>query len=524
MPQFDVRYLIKIAKILISIGAPLLGNAGSATALDFFLPTADELSRTAPTRSELTRADVAGYLTPGDGAGGTFDWLPTSTAAADNVLVFRATSTVGRWVRRWSGGRISPEMAGARGDGRTDDGPAFARLVALSRVRGSFTIDLTAGRHYYIATTLDLSTGAPGLSIEGPGSPRTHTAPSIENSLIARIELEAATGATIKMGVGQSLHNVLVWRHGLIEAPTSLADVRTQVNVWFNENGTSHPLSVGVFAPFDDVTIEGTSVIGFHTGILASGQRFKIRHCYVDAAGYAVEVLGSRDTSIMDDIQTRALWSNIAQGRDALGDHSYRPGTAFYIHDGADGLQINSVMSIGWVNGIWLAGSPRGNDWLISLLQPNVETPPNDGHISAAIKTTGEVRRITILDPRIVSGGLVALDLGHTAPNRAAAANNNVTIIGGAIEMANPQGSPVILRTGSTGTIIGTTLNLTSGNAVGPLIIVEPNVGRWEFISPRLSGNIGHPWIRIDPSSQSNIRMLDVFSGFADQSMHLLPN
>ena len=67
-------------------------------------------------------------------------------------------------------------------------------------------------------------------------------------------------------------------------------------------------------------------------------------------------------------------------GRDALGGQGYRPGTAFYIHDHSDGLQVNSVMSIEWVQGIWLHGSAQANDWLISLFQPDVETLANDGN------------------------------------------------------------------------------------------------------------------------------------------------
>ena len=96
------------------------------------------------------------------------------------------------------------------------------------------------------------------------------------------------------------------------------------------------------------MTIDGVAIYGFHTGIRASGGRFKIRHVYIDAAGHAIEVFNSKDTSLIEDVQTRAFWSSAAMGQDPLGDHGYRPGTAFYIHDSADGLQINSVMAIGW--------------------------------------------------------------------------------------------------------------------------------------------------------------------------------
>jgi hypothetical protein len=318
------------------------------------------------------------------------------------------------------------------------------------------------------------------------------------------------------MGTGQSLRNVLVWRHGLEAIPSSLADLRAQINRWFAEDGRANPRSIGITIPYGDVTIDGSTVIGFNTGISVSGARFKIRHCYIDAAGYAVEVSGSKDTSLIDDVQTRALWGTAVEGSDALGDHSYRPGTAFYIAGGADGLQLNSVMAIGWVNGIWLAGKPEGNDWLISLLQPDIETPANGGKPTAGIKTTGAVRRLTIVDPRVVADGsgggeAAGLDFGHSDPDAASAANNNVTVIGGTVEATGIHARAVVLRAGSTGTLLGTTLNLTDGDAVGPLVQVEKGVGRWAIVAPRLSGVTGEPWIRIDPEAVSKISIEDVF-------------
>ena len=65
---------------------------------------------------------------PEDGGGGVLIWSPDNADKPDDVLVFQSKSTqVGRWVRSWSGGRISPEMAGAFGDGRRT---IFRRLSA----------------------------------------------------------------------------------------------------------------------------------------------------------------------------------------------------------------------------------------------------------------------------------------------------------------------------------------------------------------------------------------------------------
>jgi len=277
--------------------------------------------------------------------------------------------------------------------------------------------------------------------------------------------------------------------------------------------------------PFDDTTVAGCMVIGFHTGIRATGGRFKLRHDLIDAGGYAVEVTNSRDTSLIEDIQTRALWSLPASGRDSFGDHSYRPGTGFYVHDGADGLQINSVMSIGWVTGIWIAGSTDGSaahdDWMISLLQPNVETPPNNGQPSAGIKTTGGVRRLTIVDPRIVAAGgdteSAALDFGHLDRDARNTANNNVTVIGGTLEVASRDANAVLLRHGSTGSLIGVTMNQTKPDLRGSLLRAEPGVGKWNILAPEVRGGHRAPWISAPQGVDTQLRVTSGPSGRSDK-------
>ena len=100
-------------------------------------------------------AEVAGYLRAADGGGGAFAWLPDSAMPADDVFVFASRSrSDGRWFRVADGAHIVPEMAGAVGDGTTDDSATFERLVELSGKRGAFTITLSPGRHYYFANTL----------------------------------------------------------------------------------------------------------------------------------------------------------------------------------------------------------------------------------------------------------------------------------------------------------------------------------------------------------------------------------
>ena len=58
---------------------------------------------------------------------------------------------------------------------------------------------------------------------------------------------------------------------------------------------------------------------------------------------------------------------------------------------------------------------------------------------------------------------------------------------------------------------MGTTLNLINGDETGPLVRADKGVGHWAILAPRLSGNTGRPWIRIDPSAVSMINIEDVF-------------
>ena len=457
-------------------------------------------------------AFVAGYARAGDGGGGAFLWDANDTEAPDDVVVLAPHGDrPGRWVRQWWNGRLSPEMAGAVGDGTANDQPAFARLIAATRSRGPFTIALTPGRHYFIATMLDMSPGAPGTTLAGPAGPGQAGHDALPAT---RLELNPADGAMIKLGTGQVVRNVLVWRHGLEERPSSLEDVRTQVRGWAAEDGHGKARTIGIFVPFDDSRIEGCLIVGFHTGILAVGQRFLIRDTLIDAAGYAVEVTHSADTSLIDHVQTRGLWSLPAIGHDAYGDQSYRPGVGFFIHERADGLQINSVMSIGWVTGILLQGTPSANLWLVSLLQPNVETPPNDSHMTAAIRTEGAVRRITIIDPRIVSGGLgrgpsAALDFGPGDPNPAAAANDNVTVIGGALEVGSVEGNAVLIHERATGRLIGTTMTVIRGEDHGPLVKALAGAGRWAFVHPNVGGQPKSAWLAAEPGVSKQIDVVE---------------
>jgi len=455
---------------------------------------------------------VLGYSVPGDGGGGTFTQCSSTENIPNGVTIFRSGSADYSWCRYLSSPGFYPEMAGALGDGVHDDIPAFNRLIALSKAVGAFQIHLRPGRKYYLASMLDLSLGAAGLSVIGPASPMFDLPSGLPSAPISRLELNGDIEAPIKLGSAQNLVNVLVWRHGLKDAPTSLAEVRAAVNKWFLENGQSHPLSIGVFAPFDDIKIENTRIIGFNTGVKLAGGRFILRDIQIDTAGYALDIGPSSATSLIENVASGGLWSRPVHGKDALGGSDYRPGVAYYIHDGADGLTLNSLGAEGWVGGILFDGTKTRTDWLITATLPDIETPPNSGNMTFGIRTLGEVRRITVIDPRVVTGGLgagqsIGLDFSHQSTSPAADENNNVKVIGGTIEVAGNEGVAVRLGPGSSGSLIALTMNMAHGGQNGPLVVSSGGLGRWDIVAPDIRGPHNASWLSKQDKGSSSINI-----------------
>jgi hypothetical protein len=106
---------------------------------------------------------VGGYYEPGDGAGGTFTWNPTSTASANGGTVIAPGSGPGRWLRLHDG-VIDVRWFGARGNITSDDTAALKAAIAS----GHMHIHLPPGT-YGLKAPLSLMSGQ-RLSGAGPGS------------------------------------------------------------------------------------------------------------------------------------------------------------------------------------------------------------------------------------------------------------------------------------------------------------------------------------------------------------------
>ncbi|MDR3529539.1 MAG: hypothetical protein P4L90_03120 [Rhodopila sp.] len=441
--------------------------------------------------------DVAGYWAPGDGGGGLFDWDPAASEPADEFMLFRPQSlppdSPGRWRRRLShDGSLTFEMAGAKGDGATDDWAATQKVVEKLRKVGGGLIKLRPRGRYLLSGDLDLTspTTAP-IVLEGSSSPLAHARGGSPVTFQASRLILSPT-RHLKLGEGCIVRRVVVWRQGLTEKPGSLAEVRQNVNRWFREDGLGAPRSIGIHAPYSSIAIEQVAVIGFHTGVRLEGGDNRVQRCYIDAAGYGIECTNIAGDCELNAVNVSGWWSASVTERDAYGDHAYRPGTAFYVHDRADGMQINNCQANHWVNGLVLS-----NVWLVSVLAFNAETSNNDGKATYGIWTQNEVRHVSIIDPRLVTSS-TCIRFSHA--NKTSA----VDLIGGSLEMDGPSGHCVQIDAGTSGQIFGTMTSNGSGSA----LVIAAGIIQWKIFGLQLWTNCFLPWATIAPASLPNVYLV----------------
>jgi len=118
-----------------------------------------------------TPASTAGMIvyvkayTSGGKGGGTFQDT-AGTITNDNVTIINNSVTAGRHWKRINYDALTPYMAGATGDGATNDSPAFQRIANFFSSRGYGKLDLTSGK--FILNTLVTFTNC-DLIIVGDG-------------------------------------------------------------------------------------------------------------------------------------------------------------------------------------------------------------------------------------------------------------------------------------------------------------------------------------------------------------------
>lgn len=112
------------------------------------------------------KIDVVSYRAGVSGGGGYFQYDNADTSTTDDGVACFVTPGGKRWKRIMSGAFVTPEMAGAAGDGQTDDTPAFKLAISYSKFNGYMPV-LLGAKSYVISDTLYLMGSSTQSSSEG---------------------------------------------------------------------------------------------------------------------------------------------------------------------------------------------------------------------------------------------------------------------------------------------------------------------------------------------------------------------
>ena len=463
-----------------------------------------------------------GYWTPNDGGGGRFRWDPEATEMEDNFLVFAPNPAhgAGRWWRIVDPTTLSFEMAGARGDGATDDFVVCQQMLLIaSRQFRQCRVALRSGRAYLLDYSPDavhhqmtLANQSGGCSllvpnhcvIEGSGGALGMTASGVPGlDIAARLILHPRM--TIRLGYFAELRDLQILRknmrgpvdHFSPAGPANLEDMQAQIDLWFSEDGTRPGINAGVRSVAItnggiDTKVRRVLVMGFHTAYLSDGSgRPVVDQLYFDTAGRGVEIARSADDAMVHECYSNAFWSSsLANSSNERGDQVRRPGIAYDFHDKTDGLRCIDCSAAGWAVGLRLS-----NVWAVTISGLDVEPaghPPEE--VTRGVLAENCVSHTTFINP-LIDGFTYKLDFQHrplaytqpTGPNNTPGlgqyASASISVIGGSIQ-GNPNDPPGhrAFRLGphSSGVVIGAVL---AGFPRQPAILVEADVGSWKFMA-----------------------------------------
>jgi hypothetical protein len=170
--HLDTNYVTKL-NLSSSGGAGLIGTQQLITVQNYlnYISLAIEVKSISQLRStepstQLVLVNLSSYYETTKSGGGYFYYDSTDTTSVDDGVLCFVTTNGARWKRITDGTAITPEMAGAYGDGITDDTDAFKRAIAVSKLNNYVPVSCAA-RSYVISDTLYLMGSSAGGSSEG---------------------------------------------------------------------------------------------------------------------------------------------------------------------------------------------------------------------------------------------------------------------------------------------------------------------------------------------------------------------
>ncbi len=453
---------------------------------------------------------VGGYWRYADGGGGTFDWVPDNADDPDGILIFAPRSPKpgvatppGRWVRRVEGGVFTFEMAGARGDGKTDDWDRCQIAInALFHRFSGATIRLYPGRTYLIDRS-DLNV-APGIIIEGTGGSLGQT-----NTELPRL-IEAGSGFwlnpahSVKLQMAAGLRDLWIMRKDIAAAPVPTAEqLGSQLAQWQADS------SVGVRAEGDTAQVTRCTVIGFNTALLVTSGRFIIQDFHFDCTN-GIEITRVGDVGRVRGAHAVPYYS-LHLNPETLDKKSwYRSGIGYNVHDQADGVVLEDCFAL-----CYRVGFRLSNVWDVCLWRPAAD---GSGPIATSEHTIGilceNCASFCEIAMPSVTAVAQALVLNQTdgeeasqKPGRGVFPHGFVTVRGGSLGSVGHGKQPIVsLGPYSRGVISDVLFNCTGTQPIG----VGRQVRGWLIEDLRLWAGAPHEWISIDPSSRETVKLSGV--------------
>lgn len=485
-----------------------------------------------------------GYWEPGDHGGGRLVWDPDAADPVDDFLVFAPRSGFrGRWRRVADPLNLSFEMAGAKGDGVTDDFlPCQKLLRSAARNFGQCRVLLQPNKAYLIDYNLagvqdfalrptSLKAGALVVPnhcvIEGPGGALGLTAKDVPD-LAAAARLLLHPKMTLWLMYFAELRNLQILRknmegevdHFSPSGPTSIEDMQAQLELWLREDGKNPEVNGGVRSIAItnggvDTKVNRVLAMGFHTAYLSNGYgRPVVDELYFDTAGRGVEITRCADDALIRGCYCNAFWSSaLGSLRNHKGNAGARPGIAFDFHDQCDGLRCVDCSAIGFAIGFRLS-----NVWSVMLDAPNAEPAGQPANtVTHGIIAEDSVSHTTILNP-LIDGFTNKLNFQHrpvaqTNPSGALATSGpgqygtaSIAVIGGSLqgnESDPPEHRAIRLGPGSSGAVVCVNL---AGFPRNSAVLAEHGTGIWKFIGVSPSLNVRQPTFEFaDRADQSRI-------------------
>lgn len=235
------------------------------------------------------------------------------------------------------------EAVGAVGNGIADDSAALAAAIALLPKGG--TIHGVPGKVYYFADPPALPRGVRLIGQTIPGKPRTIL--PAKDDYACTIILPA--GKSIVVGDQAEFAHWLVYRQGLV-TPTypiglSIEEAEAIIAAYAGR-------AVDVVG--DDAHVHHNMILGFQWAIRVKDVfRPGVYQNHFDCTN-GIEATGIYDAGELPGISENRGWGYVFGSMPYPWRVSRRAGSAFYFHDGCDGLIAERNFAYGYNKGVWL--------------------------------------------------------------------------------------------------------------------------------------------------------------------------